>query len=172
MIRGGYGLARRTGKRSSLNGGRQAALISACPCPIRRQGFAASPPAAGKRSLRSRAAALDGLTSRAMVNRIRQLPEVRPLPPLAIDAVPVRLLGWIHGRRAYAFATEPDVDGKYQAAVLNFDTGKPEHAWPCETPEQAQAIAAQEFAAAAYGAPKDATVYTSPKVPPVAGPEN
>ena len=81
-------------------------------------------------------------------------------------------MGWVHEQTAYAFAIEPDVDGKYQAAILSFATGKPVKAWGCDTDVEAQRIAAQEFAAAAHGTPPDAGFVRTPKGPPPSGPRH
>lgn len=91
------------------------------------------------------------------------MPDPQPLPPLALDGVPVGTMGWIHDRVAYAFTLAPLGDGKFRAAILSFADAAVVKTWPCDTLEQAQAYAAHDYARAAWNVPDKAIVVREPK---------
>ena len=107
-----------------------------------------------------------------MPEKVTQLPPTRDFPPIAMDAsvlLPIR--GWHHGQRVYAWARRRDPDGKWQSLVLHVPTAGIEHAWPCDTQDEAIGIAAQEYAKAAYGLTKNPAIVAG-VLPPADGVEN
>lgn len=101
-----------------------------------------------------------------MVKSLRQLPDPIRLPPIAVDEDSLPIVGWRHEDRAYGFTEQSGPDGQYKAVIFSYATGTAVEAWDCDTADEASAIAAQEFASAAYGVPSIVQILSDDVAPP------
>lgn len=81
----------------------------------------------------------------------------------------LQMKGWTHAGKVYAYSTIPAGDGQYKTLIYDATTKHIDTSWGWETADQALGKAALEFAAAAYGTPRDADVWESIVMPPQPG---